>query len=100
MGNLPPGHKFAAGQTRATRAAMQAMHDAGQLASDFLSRHVSGDWGDHDPEQKQQNDAAVENGGPLHSMYRTLLGQEVWVFTEADRSMTTILLPEDQDSSS
>lgn len=95
MTDLPPGHKFHAGQTRATPAALEAMKNAGHMASEFLSRHVTGDWGDHDPEQKAMNDTALQNGEPLHSIYHLSNGQEIWVFTEADRSTTTILLPED-----
>lgn len=97
MTNLPPGHKFNAGQTRATPAALKAMQTSGHIASEFLARHITGDWGEHDPDQKVQNDAAVKNGGALHSIYRTAMGQEIWVFTEADRSMTTILVPADQE---
>jgi hypothetical protein len=95
---LPPGHKFHAGRTRSTQAALQAMQNAGYMAADLLARHVTGNWGDHDAEQKAANDAAVANGGPIHSIYHLPGGQEVWVFTEADRSMTTILLPSDQAS--
>lgn len=94
--DLPNGHKFAAGHTRATRAAMAAMQASGQLASEFLARHVVGDWGDHDPEQKAINDKHLAEGGALHSIYHTLRGDTLWVFTEADRSQTTILVPEDQ----
>jgi len=97
--NLPPGHKFDAGRTRATQAAMKAMQDASYMAADLLARHVTGDWGDHDPEQKAANDAALANGGPLHSIYHLSNGQEIWVFTEADRSITTIVLPSDQADS-
>jgi len=97
MTTPPPGHKFPAGQTRATQAAMQAMQQAGHIASEFLARHVQGDWGDHDPEQKAQNDTNLQTGGPLHSIYRLSDGQELWVFTEADRSTTTLLLPSDND---
>lgn len=98
MTDLPPGHKFAAGHTRATPAAMKALQDAGQLASEFLARHVGGDWGDHDPEQLAQNDASLANGGALHSIYHTKTGEEIWIFTEADRSATTILVPADQQT--
>lgn len=96
MTDLPPGHKFSVGHTRATPAAMKALQDAGHMAAELLARHVAGDWGDHDPEQLAQNDTALANGGPLHSIYHLSNGTEIWIFTEADRSATTILLPEDQ----
>jgi hypothetical protein len=95
MTDLPPGHKFPAGKTQVTQAAMAVLQADGHTPAEFLGRHVAGDWGDHDPPQNAQNNASLENGGPLHSIYHTASGRELWVFTEADRSMTTILLPED-----
>ena len=97
MAETPEGRKFPAGNTRATQAAMQAMQQAGHIASEFLARHVQGDWGDHDDEQKSQNDQNLADGGALHSIYHLSDGQEIWVFTEADRSQTTILLPSDSE---
>ena len=60
-----------------------------------LSRHVRGDWGDLGVEDKTANDAAVRNGTRLFSAYLSASGVKFWVITEADRSVTTILLPED-----
>jgi hypothetical protein len=59
-----------------------------------LSRHAVGDWGDLCPEDTLANDDALEHGGRLFSAY----GQgeaRMWIITEADRSVTTVLLPED-----
>ena len=59
-----------------------------------LSRHTAGDWGDLCPEDTLANDTALHQGGRLFSAY----GQaetRFWVITEADRSVTTVLLPED-----
>jgi len=59
-----------------------------------LKRHASGDWGDLCPEDTLANDSALDHGGRLFSAY----GQgnnRFWVITEADRSVTTVLLPED-----
>jgi hypothetical protein len=59
-----------------------------------LSRHASGDWGDLCPEDTLANDHALQNGGRLFSAYGQ--GEErFWVITEADRSITTVLLPDD-----
>lgn len=59
-----------------------------------LRRHASGDWGDLCPEDTLTNDTAVYQGGRLFSAYGE--GQHrFWVVTEADRSVTTVLLPED-----
>jgi hypothetical protein len=59
-----------------------------------LKRHASCDWGDLCPEDTLANDSALQQGGRLFSAY----GQgenRFWVITEADRSVTTVLLPED-----
>jgi hypothetical protein len=62
--------------------------------NDGLRRHESGDWGDLCPEDKEQNELALRHGGRLFSAYGEG-GREFWIITEADRSATTILLPED-----
>lgn len=59
-----------------------------------LARHASGDWGDLFPEDVYANFEAVQSGGRLLSAYGT--GRHrFWIITEADRSLTTVLLPED-----
>jgi hypothetical protein len=59
-----------------------------------LQRHASGDWGDLLPEDTLANDASLRHGGRLFSAYG--YGQyRFWIITEADRSVTTVLLPED-----
>ena len=59
-----------------------------------LQRHASGDWGDLCPEDTLANDTALHDGGRLFSAYGE--GQHrFWIITEADRSVTTVLLPED-----
>lgn len=60
----------------------------------LLHRHASGDWGDLDQEDKTANEKALGYGGRLLSSYK--IGQtKVWIITEADRSVTTVLLPEE-----
>jgi len=63
------------------------------LIGDILSRHVSGDWGDLDADDKALNDAAVRDGGRILSAYSLADDIRVWVITEWDRSATTVLLP-------
>ena len=58
-----------------------------------LSRHVRGDWGDVCEDDKQANDNALRNGGRLLSSYLGSDGTKFWIITEADRSVTTLLLP-------
>jgi hypothetical protein len=59
-----------------------------------LKRHVSGDWGDLCPEDTMANDDALAHGGRLFSAYGHG-AERFWIITEADRSVTTVLLPED-----
>ena len=59
-----------------------------------LYRHRCGDWGDLDEEDKQTNDYAVEHGERILSAYE-LFGTKIWIITEWDRSVTTILLPDE-----
>jgi hypothetical protein len=59
-----------------------------------LRRHSIGDWGDLDPQDARYNDDALIRGGRLLSAYGRD-GQRFWIITEADRTVTTILLPED-----
>lgn len=59
-----------------------------------LRRFASADWGDLDMEDAAVNDAALEVGGRLVASY-SFLGKKVWIITEADRSATTILFPDD-----
>ena len=61
----------------------------------LFDRHVSGDWGDLVDEDWQLNQQALETGGRLFSVYTTAKGVKLYIITEADRSITTALLPED-----
>jgi len=87
--------KFALGSIVATPSAVQAIEDSGQSPSFFLSRHVRADWGEVCEEDKQLNDQALIDGDRLLSAYRTLKNVRIWAITEADRSATTLLLPEE-----
>jgi hypothetical protein len=87
--------KFPLGQVLATPAALREIEDAGQEPSFFLDRHIVGDWGDVDAEDQAANDWSLLHGERLLSAYKTLLGTRLWIITEADRSATTILLPEE-----
>ena len=82
----------------ATRAALEALEASGQEPSFFLDKHVSGDWGSVDADDARANDAAVKTGERILSIFKTLLGVEVWVMTDGaddvgNRAATTILLP-------
>ena len=97
----PSKPRFQLGQIVATPGAMSAVAEAGQLPTEFLARHQHGDWGDLDEEDRKSNDAAIAHEGDvgqqdrLLSAYRTRLNVKIWVITERDRSVTTLLLPEE-----
>jgi len=80
--------RFRLGATVSTPGALATGVDFAPL----LARHVSGDWGDVSPDDAAANDADLAAGGRLHSAYDTPAGR-LWVITEADRSVTTVLLP-------
>ena len=60
-----------------------------------LNRFLVGDWGDCDPEDRRTNDRALINGGRLLAVYSWGEDRQLWIITEADRSVTTLLLPSD-----
>lgn len=61
----------------------------------FLQRHAFGDWGDLEHEDKLLNDLAVRTNERVLSSYRVTDLEKIWIITEADRSLTTMLLPEE-----
>lgn len=86
---------FRPGKIVATPGALEALNDSGQTPFEFLGRHLSGDWGMVDDEDKQANDDALIHGERLLSAYLTSKGVKIWVITEADRSSTCLLLPDE-----
>ncbi|MBA3256332.1 MAG: hypothetical protein H0T64_06745 [Pyrinomonadaceae bacterium] len=89
------GARFALGETFITPGAQEALDIAGQTAIQFLRRHMSSDWGEVSEDDAQQNELSLREGFRLLSAYRTVKGQKLWIITEADRSATTILLPDE-----
>jgi hypothetical protein len=87
--------KFSLGQCVATPGAREALRSAEQSPIEFLARHVRGDWGEVSEHDAEANALALEQGFRILSAYRTWLGEELWIITEADRSVTTILLPDE-----
>jgi hypothetical protein len=85
--------KFPLGRLVATPNALAHINADDALAA--LNRHRLGDWGDVGPEDWQSNEDALNGGFRLLSVYRTPSGVKLWIITEADRSVTTLLLPED-----
>ena len=65
-----------------------------EVLAKLIARHNSGDWGDLDDEDKATNEAGLKHGERLMSAYDDVFdGETVWVITERDRSVTTVLLP-------
>ena len=60
-----------------------------------IARHLAGDWGDVDEDDRKENEFSLEHGFRLLSSYTTPRGTKFWIITEHDRSVTTILLPEE-----
>ncbi|MCA9178406.1 MAG: hypothetical protein KDB14_28290 [Planctomycetales bacterium] len=81
------------GQTVATPGALELLPQDELLGA--LRRHSQGDWGDVDEHDRQANEEALAEGLRLFSVYHTASGDKFWVITEADRSATTVLLPEE-----
>ena len=87
--------KFDPGQIVATPGAIEALQAAGQQPVEFLRRHVAGDWGNLDDEDKALNDSAILDGSHLLSAYSTAKGERIWIITEASKScvVSSVRLP-------
>jgi hypothetical protein len=84
---------FPLGRIVATPGALNALQDANQQAQEFLSRHVHGDWGDLTDEDWKENNFSVTRALRLLSAYHLTNGETIWIIAEADRLVTTLLLP-------
>ena len=86
---------FYPGQVVATPGVLEAIHASGEPAYDFLLRHLTGDWGEVDEHDRRENEQSLEHGWRILSAYTLSNGVKIWVITEADRSSTCFLLPEE-----
>lgn len=85
--------RFRLGKLVATPAVLAAVPS--NVIDLCLARHLSGDWGDMNDADKQTNEQALKDGNRLFSAYQVREDTRIWIITEADRSATTVLLPED-----
>lgn len=92
---IPSNPLFKLGRVVMTPGAAEVLEASDQSPWCFLIRHIAGDWGDLDAEDKQLNDEAIQDGSRILSAYTTANGSKLWVITEANRSSTAILLPEE-----
>jgi hypothetical protein len=87
--------RFRLGRVVATPGGLEALARVNEEPARFLARHVTGDWGDLDDDDRLENERSIQNGCRLLSAYLLGDGTKIWLITEADRSATTILLPEE-----
>lgn len=92
---------FRPGRIIGTIAAVKAMQEAGQEPNNLLDRHLKGDWGDAPDDIQTANEISVRSffttkRPKIFSAYHLASDLTVWVCTESDRSVTTFLLPEEQ----
>ena len=85
--------KVELGRIVATPGAIEAFVQSGEDGRLLLNRHASGDWGEVCKSDWDENEFALDKYLRLFSVYRLRDGTKVWIITEADRSVTTILLP-------
>ena len=89
---------FDTGQIVSTRGVFEKMQEYphfAQFVNESLRCHISGDWGDLDKDDKQENELSLKEGYRLLSAYKKDGLSKIWIITEADRSATTILFPEE-----
>jgi len=88
-----PNRQFSLGELYITAAADRQLLPADITKA--LARHVQGDWGDCGDADREENDLSLKEGFRLLSVYHDRNGVKFWIITEADRSVTTVLLPDD-----
>lgn len=95
--SVPITPRFALGRLMVTPGAADALGLAedSRLAAMLIARHVSGDCGDCDAEDKATNAAAIQCGSRVMSVYKLPGAGTVWIITEAGRHATTILTPDE-----
>ena len=93
MGKRIRAVSFKLGRIVTTVKALAILNQEDVLSS--LRRHSRGDWGQCGEHDSRENDAAVDGGFRLLSVYADRFGEKFWIITEADRTVTTVLLPEE-----
>ena len=86
---------FSLGQLVATPDALAEIEASGDSLVGYLNRHVTGDWGDLDEHDRKENDLGLKHDLRILSAYILSSGVRIWIITEADRSSTCVLLPEE-----
>jgi hypothetical protein len=87
---------FTLGQIVATPGALSALGGEGISSEAMLLRHVTGDWGELSEEDRRENELSIKESFRILSAYKLpRSGVKLWIITEADRSVTTLLLPDE-----
>jgi hypothetical protein len=87
---------FPLGQIVATPGALSALGGEGINSDAMLQRHVTGNWGELSEDDRRENELSIKEGFRILSAYRLpRTGVKLWIITEADRSVTTLLLPDE-----
>ena len=89
------GPRFSLGRLVATPGALRAFEASGERPLPYIDRHLFGDWGDLDAEDCATNEDAIRLGLRILSAYHLKDGAKLWIITEADRSSTCLLLPDE-----
>ena len=95
---FPQQSKFPLGQLVMTRGVNDQVAQSVAFAKfvlQSLRRHADGDWGNLDPEDRKENEFSLKNGFRLLSAYEQDGLPKIWIITEADRSVTTTLFPDE-----
>ena len=92
--NLASQARFSPGQVVMTAGVDELVRQGRLNPTPYLSRHLHGDWGDLSDDDRRLNDAALQSGEDrLFSSYQVTRDLKLWIITEWDRSVTTLLLP-------
>ena len=86
---------FPLGNVYLTVGAKEALEESNQLPNEFLLKHQKGDWGLVCEDAKRENELSVKEGFRILSSYKTSKDVKLWLISEANRSATTLLLPDD-----
>ena len=87
--------KLELGLVVATPGALAMLEEARECFTGYLKRHQARDWGEIPPEDWEENEFSIKNELRILSAYTLQNGEKIWIITEADRSSTTILLPDE-----
>ena len=86
---------FELGQIVTTPAVLEAFRKTGESPMKFIDRHVTGDWDHMNKNDRHANELSLQSGARIFTAFDLQDQTRIWVITEADRSATTLLLPED-----